>query len=327
MKVLVTGVCGYVGSTLVGELLAAGHSVVGVDNLTYDNGHVLLPHLSGKFEFHNMDVRDHDGAAPLAKDCDVVIPLAAVVGAPACEQMPLAAWQTNFNAVKSLVSRLSPRQRVLYPNTNSGYGETSGDAEVTEASPMNPVSVYGHSKCEAEKVVLDHPEAVVFRLATVFGASPRMRLDLMVNDFTHRVWSKVRRENEIVSHYRKQERVLTVFEPTFVRNFVHVRDVAGAFLHALGRPQDIGVYNVGLPDANLTKLELAHRVCDVLKVSRERVVVGEGADPDRRNYRVSNAKLLATGFQFAHPLEDGIREVAKVVETHTPDQLKVMRNV
>lgn len=321
--VFVTGCAGYVGSVLVGRLLRAGCKVIGVDDLSVGSPHALLGHVANpRFEFHRLDVRDFPSLMMAGADkADVVVPLAAVVGAPACQKRPEYAKEVNQDAVGALVKRLSRDQRVVYPNTNSGYGETDGSSECTEADPLSPISVYGVTKCEGEKYVLDHPNSVVFRLATVFGASPRMRLDLMVNDFAYKL-SLLRKAD----FYRALSNPFTVYEPHFKRNFVGVQDVARAFIYAMQHPETKGVYNLGLPTANLTKMELAHRVCDVVGVPRELVAVGHGRDPDRRNYIVSNAKLLATGFKFEHGLDDGIREVAAISKMFTHEQAAAMRN-
>ena len=316
--VLVTGCAGYVGSVLVGRLLDAGYRVVGVDSLVYDNGPALLPHLGRpRFEFVAADVRDVPAVAALAARCDVVMPLAALVGAPACDRdadARRAAEAVNCTAVRGLVAGLSRDQLVVYPNTNSGYGETDGSRACTEADPLAPISTYGRTKCAGEDAVLGHPRAVSLRLATVFGASPRMRLDLLVNDFTARLVRAGR---------------LELFEPHFVRNFVGVRDVARAFLHMAGwleRGGAGGAYNLGHPDLNLTKRALALTVAGLLGLGPACVTTGPGTDPDRRNYLVSNDKVLGTGFRFEHDLGDGVRAVAAAVRAHTPDQLARMRN-
>jgi len=317
-KILVTGCAGYVGSVLVGRLLDWGYTVVGVDKLMFNNGPALLPYLGHPcFEFHELDVQDTLPVSGLAAECDVVIPLAALVGAPLCDKDGRhneMAHAVNYWAVKNLVKGLSHHQLVIYPNTNSGYGTTEGTRACTEDDQLAPISTYGWTKGEGEKAVLDHPKGVSFRLATVFGASPRMRLDLMVNDFTVKL---------------KRDKSISIFEPHFMRNFVGVQDVACAFIHAIQRPKRVapGAYNLGLPDANLTKMQLAHEVCDVLGLPLSAATVGAGEDPDKRNYLVSNDKILATGFRFGHRLVDGIREVATVYDTHTPAQLAQMRNV
>ena len=316
-RILVTGCAGYIGSTLVGHLLKARCRVIGVDNLMFDNGSALLPFLGDpNFEFFNGDVTDSALMVSLVRYCDSIVPLAAIVGAPLCDREPSLAKAVNYEAIKTIVAAASPDQRIVYPNTNSGYGQTDGNSFVTEEDPLTPISVYGRTKCDAEKVVLDHPNSATLRLATVFGASPRMRMDLMVNDFTGRIYA-----------LKQTGGSFSIFEPHFKRNFVGVQDVARAFLFMLMNSWHKGAYNLGLPTANLTKMELALRICDVLGVSREVVKVGDGKDPDQRNYLVSNDKILSAGFEFRHDLETGIREVAQVVSLLPAEQVKKMRNI
>lgn len=315
-KIVVTGCAGYIGSVLVGHLLKSGCRVVGIDSLLFHNGPALFNYLGNpNFEFHRMDVRNPEIEGLYAK-ADGIIPLAALVGAPLCQSNHAEAREVNFEAIAKLCRTASKQQRIIYPNTNSGYGQTDGESEVTENDPLNPISVYGKTKCDAEKAVLDHPNSVVLRLATVFGASPRMRMDLMVNDFVRRIYDTI-----------WAPALLQIYEPHFKRNFVGVQDVARAFSFMLPRQQLRGVFNLGLPSANLTKIELAYRICDVLGVSREGVSVGKGKDPDQRNYIVSNAKILSTGFSFVHELDRGIREVAKVCGMSSTEQMMEMSNV
>ncbi len=315
--VLVTGCAGYIGCVLTERLLDAGCRVIGVDNLAYRQEKALLHLLAHRrFTFYKADVREESKVNMLAWSADAVIPLAAIVGAPACDKNPERARYVNYEVIHGLVKSLSPRQRVLYPNTNSGYGATDGTSECTEESPLRPVSLYGETKCMAEDTVLSHPNGVAFRLATVFGVSPRMRMDLLVNDFAEKL-SRIK---------SKRYGVLEIYEPHFNRNYVGVEDVADAFLFMIGRPTR-GVFNLGLPTANMTKLQLAHRVCDVLGMSRTAVVEGEGKDPDQRNYLVSNDKILKTGFQFRHLLDRAIRDVARVCGLFDEDETKLMRNV
>jgi nucleoside-diphosphate-sugar epimerase len=236
--------------------------------------------------------------APLERDADIIIPLAALVGAPLCDRDPIAAVTVNRGAVIDMLGRISRDQQVLMPVSNSGYGVGEPGKHCTEETPMRPLSLYGRTKVEAEEALLDrHPNAISFRLATVFGMSPRMRFDLLVNDFTLRAW---------------RDRFVVVFEGHFKRNYVHVRDVARAFLHGIecfdamrGR-----AYNVGLSEANLSKLELCERIRRQVPdfVCLESPI---NEDPDKRNYIVSNARLEATGFHTASSLDAGIAEVLK----------------
>ena len=295
MRVLVTGSAGYLGSVLCEHLLDAGHSVLAVDNLMY--GQQSLFHLCShpNFRFLRGDVRDESLMRAVVSESDVLIPLAAIVGAGACDRDPWAAREINLEAIK-LVNRLrSPQQLLLLPNTNSGYGTKSGDNYCTEESPLEPISLYGRTKVEAEQEVLGSPRALTLRLATVFGMSPRMRIDLLVNHF---VYSAVTAGE------------ICIFEKDFKRNYVHVRDVADCFLHCIehadrmvGRP-----YNVGLDAANLSKAELAAKVKEY--VPRFYIHFAEvGSDPDKRNYIVSNQRLREAGFEARRSIDEGIREL------------------
>jgi nucleoside-diphosphate-sugar epimerase len=235
---------------------------------------------------------------PLVKDADIIIPLAALVGAPLCDRDPLAATSTNLTAIVNMLAWLRPEQRVLLPVTNSGYGVGEAGKFCTEETPIRPISLYGRDKVEVERVLLDrHPSALSFRLATVFGVSPRMRLDLLVNDFTYRAYF---------------DRFIVLFESHFKRNYIHVRDVARAFIHGIDNFDAMkgGPYNVGLSDANLSKLELCERIQRHLPsfVFTESNV---GRDPDQRDYIVSNEKIERTGYKPAFSLDDGIRELVK----------------
>lgn len=243
------------------------------------------------------DCRNADTIAPLVRKADWVIPLAAVVGAPACNLDPIAATSINYDAVKMLLRHLSAEQRVLFPVTNSGYGIGTDGVFCDENSPLNPISLYGRTKVDAEKAVMDRGNAVSFRLATVFGFAPRMRIDLLVNDFTYRAL---------------RDRALLVFEGHFKRNYIHIRDVALGFTHAMAHFDRMRneVYNMGLSEANLSKIELCERIkAHVPAFVYVEAAVGE--DPDKRNYIVSNAKLEATGWRPQHSLDSGIVELVK----------------
>ncbi len=294
-KILVTGAAGYLGSILCEHLLAEGHAVTAVDSFAH--GIPTLAHLCAKpgFDLLRADVRDNGTMKPLYTKHDVVIPLAALVGAPLCAREPEAAVSVNLTAVETMLSVLGRDQRILMPITNSGYGIGSKDGYCTEESPLNPISLYGRTKVDAEAAVLAHGNAISFRLATVFGMSPRMRLDLLVNDFVHRAVT---------------DRSIVLFEAHFRRNYIHVRDVARAFLHGLEKFDTLrdNVFNVGLSDANLTKREL----CEKIKEQVPALQILEapvGEDPDKRDYLVSNAKIEATGYAPAYSLETGIAEL------------------
>jgi len=295
--VLITGGAGYLGSVLCEHLLDAGYRVTVVDRLYH--GQAPLFHLCGNpaLDFVPGDVRDEAVMRRLLSDADVIVPLAAVVGAPACDRDPWLARAVNLDAVKSLNRLRSPRQLVVYPNTNSGYGTRTGEAYCTEDTPLEPISLYGQTKCQAEVELLGSPNAITLRLATVFGTSPRMRLDLLVNHFVYVA---------VTDGY------IIVFEKDFKRNFVHIRDVADCFLHCMhnaakmvGRP-----YNVGLDAANVSKETLAKMVQK--HVPRFVIHFSEiGADPDKRDYIVSNQRLRDAGFEPRRSLDDGIRELIK----------------
>jgi nucleoside-diphosphate-sugar epimerase len=294
MKLLISGGAGYLGSILVPALLAEGHHVTVVDNFLY--GQASLNHCCYRqdFEVVRGDVRDESLMKKLLAEADIIIPLAAIVGAPACRRDPTAAKSINFNSMLSMMSWLSHDQRVIMPTTNSAYG--TGDL-CTEESPLNPLSSYARDKVEVEKVLMQHENAISFRLATVFGMSPRMRLDLLVNDFVYRAVN---------------DRFIVLFEAHFRRNYIHVRDVCRAFLHGIEHFDGMRgqIYNVGLSDANLTKLHLCELIHEYLPdfVYAEAAV---GKDPDQRDYIVSNAKIEATGFETAYTVGDGIQELVK----------------
>jgi nucleoside-diphosphate-sugar epimerase len=297
MKILVTGGAGYLGSILVPQLLKAGHAVTVLDSFIFRQSSLADCCASESFDVVRGDCRDERLIVELLKTHDVAIPLAALVGAPLCERDRLGALTINRDAVRSLCKLASPSQRILMPVTNSGYGIGRPGIPCTEDSPLKPISLYGTSKVEAEQAVLERENSISFRLATVFGMAPRMRLDLLVNDFVYRAVN---------------DRALVVFEGHFKRNYIHIRDVARVFLHAIENFEKMRgrAYNVGLEDANLTKLEL----CAVIQKHIASFVYLEapiGEDPDKRDYIVSNQRILATGWKPAHSLDDGIRELIK----------------
>jgi nucleoside-diphosphate-sugar epimerase len=297
--VLVTGGLGYIGGILCEHLLAAGFRVTALDNLMYASSCQGLYHLCANpaFEFIKGDVRDEGVMRPAVRNADAIVHLAAIVGAPACDRDPLLASSVNLDSVRLLNKLRGKGQRVLYPNTNSGYGATSGETFCTEDSPLRPLSLYGTTKCSAEQELLGSPNAITFRLATVFGMSPRMRLDLLVNHFVYAAF---------------KESYIVIFEKDFKRNFVHVRDVADCMLFALanadrmaGRP-----YNLGLDSANLSKEELALKVKEYVPGFYIHFAP-IGQDPDKRNYIVSSERLRRAGFVAKRSLDEGIQELLK----------------
>lgn len=297
-RVLVTGGAGYLGSVLVPTLLDRGFAVTVVDSFMYGQDSLSAVCYHDKFSLVRGDVRSRNTMRPLLKDADIIIPLAALVGAPLCDRDPLAATSTNLTAIVAMLDDIGRDQRVLLPVTNSGYGVGEAGKFCTEETPIRPISLYGRDKVEVERILLDrHPSALSFRLATVFGMSPRMRLDLLVNDFTYRAYF---------------DRFIVLFEAHFKRNYIHVRDVARAFLHGIDNFDAMkgGPYNVGLSDANLSKLELCEHIQKHLP-SFVFMQSNVGRDPDQRDYIVSNEKIERTGYRPAFSLDDGIRELIK----------------
>jgi nucleoside-diphosphate-sugar epimerase len=297
VNVLVTGGAGYIGSVLVPLLLADGHEVTVVDNFMYQQTSLLDCCFDTRLTIVRGDVRDDRLLRDLVPRSDAILPLACLTGAPACARDPDTARRVNVEAVKTIADLMSPQQCLIFPSTNSGYGIGQTDIFCDEETPLRPVSIYGRLKVEIESDLLQRGNCITFRFATLFGVSPRMRLDLLVNDFTYRA---------VV------DRCLVLYEPHFKRNYLHVRDAAHAFQHALanyglmkGRP-----YNVGLSDANLSKWEL----CEVIQ---KRIpgfsftVAQVGRDPDQRNYVVSNERIEASGFKPSISLDEGIEELIK----------------
>jgi len=295
LRVLVTGGAGYIGTTLVPGLLQAGLHVTVLDNLMYGQATLLDCCSNARFDFVQGDIRDFHLTNRLLSQFDVVIPLASIVGAPACKRDPISARAVNLDAHLNLVKNSSNNQWLLFPTTNSGYGIGDPDELCTEESPLRPISAYARTKVEVEEAFLEKGNAITYRLATVFGMSPRMRMDLLVNDFVYRAL---------------KDRVLVLFEEHFRRNYIHVKDVAGAFMFGLqnfdnmkGEP-----YNVGLSSANLTKRELADKIkTHIPELYIHSASIGE--DPDKRDYLVSNEKLESLGWGTEHTLDDGIREL------------------
>jgi nucleoside-diphosphate-sugar epimerase len=268
-----------------------------LDNLLYNQDSLLAACRHPGFEFIEGDARDADQVKRLIADHDVIIPLACLVGAPLCERNREAAVSTNLDAVRLIDDLRSPDQRVIYPTTNSGYGIGEKDSFCTEETPLRPISLYGRTKVDAEKLLLDGGNAITVRLATVFGVSPRMRLDLLVNDFVHRA---------------VREGVLVLFEEHFRRNYIHIQDVAMTFLHCMEKYDELKnePYNIGLSSANLTKRELAEKIRE--HVPGLVIISSEiGSDPDKRDYIVSNDKIEATGWKPGKTLDDGIAELSK----------------
>ena len=294
-NVLVTGGAGYIGSILSEFLLELGFNVTVLDNFMYKQA--SLNHLchNPRFNVVNGDIRNLAHIQPLLKDADVIIPLAALVGAPLCNKDVVGADTTNKEAIFKMLDKVSKEQRIIMPTTNSAYGSGDDNNLCTEESPLNPISKYAIDKVAVEEMFMQRENSISYRLATVFGMSPRMRTDLLVNDLTYRAVN---------------DGYVVIFEGHFKRNYIHVRDVCDAFIHAIYNFNTMKgqIYNVGLSSANVSKLEL----CEIIKkhVPGFSIVEGEiKKDPDQRNYIVSNAKLEATGFEPMYDLDSGIMEL------------------
>ena len=303
MRVFITGGSGYIGSVLVPILLEKGMQVTVYDTLMYGQSSSLFGNVYNKnFNFIKGDVRDFEKVVDCAKDHDVIIPLACLVGAPLCAESPSDAWAINTEHVVRLASL---GKKIIIPTTNSGYG-IGGEDMCDENSPLNPISIYGKSKVAAEKYLLENKAGISFRLATVFGSSPRQRLDLLVNDFVVKA---------------KRDRSLVLFEEHFRRNYIHIRDVAKAFLFAIdhfdkmkGEP-----FNAGLSSANLTKRQLCEKIKEYIPdFYIHSAPIGE--DPDKRDYIVSNEKLESLGWHPDYTLDMGIIELLKGYKILKPNR-------
>ncbi len=296
-NILITGGAGYLGSTMVPDLLSAGHNVTVLDNFMFNQATLNHNCYHPNFSVVRGDVRIESTMIPLMKKADVIIPLAALVGAPLCTADPVGATTINHDAISLMLRLLSKEQIVLMPTTNSAYGTGDENNYCNEDSPLRPISQYAIDKVEVEKELMEHANAISFRLATVFGMSPRMRIDLLVNDFTYRAVN---------------DGCVVLFESHFKRNYIHVRDVSRVFQHALNNFEIMKgeIFNVGLSDANVSKKEL----CEHIQKQLPKFLFIEeavGKDPDQRNYIVSNEKIEATGFKPKFSLDHGVSELIK----------------
>ena len=299
-RIFVSGGAGFIGSVLVPALLADGHNVTVFDNFRFRQTSLNHVCIHSNLTIVKGDVCDFPSVRPYLETSDIVIPLAALVGAPLCAMDRQTANNVNYHAIVDIVKHIRPEQKIIIPISNSGYGVGEPGKQCTEDTPMRPISLYGRTKVDAEKKAFEHENTVSLRLATVFGASPRMRLDLLVNDFVYRAVT---------------DRTVVLFEPHFKRNYIAVRDVARAFQFAI---RNFGAmrgkaFNVGLSDANLSKLEL----CERIRVQLPKFVFMEapiGEDPDQRNYVVSNSRIEALGFRPEYSLDTGITELIKLYQ-------------
>ena len=304
-KILVTGGAGYIGSTLVPILLKKGYTITVLDSLIFNQSTLLDCCADPNFVFVQGDICDHDLVKSLLPKFDIVIPLAAIVGAPACMRNPSLTRLVNYDAHMNIVRNVSSSQKVLFPTTNSGYGIGRKEIFCTEETPLNPISHYGRTKVAGEKALLEMGNAVTFRLATVFGTAPRMRMDLLVNDFVYRAF---------------KDRFIVLFESHFKRNYIHIRDIASVFLLAIHNYESMKgeAYNIGLSDANLSKKEL----CEKIKTHLPNFHIFESdiaQDPDKRDYIVSNEKIESTGWKPGWNIDDGIAELIKFYSYIKPE--------
>jgi len=297
MKILVTGGAGYLGSVMVPMLLEQGNEVIVIDNYLYNQTALLDCCYRKELQIIRGDVRNQLLVSSAIRHVDAIFPLACLVGAPLCEKMPLEAKSINYEAIQMILKLRSKSQWIIFPTTNSGYGVGQKGIHCTEDTPLNPISLYGKLKVQIETELLEDGNVITLRLATVFGISPRMRIDLLVNDFTYRAL---------------YDRFLVLFEAHFMRNYVHVRDVARAFMHCLDNFQTMKdePYNVGLSSENLSKWQLCEEIKKQLP-SFYFVEAEVGEDPDKRDYMVSNAKIESKGFKTTQSIQDGIAELIK----------------
>ena len=309
-KILITGGAGYIGSMLSTRLLSLGHQVTIVDLLKYDKGSLNHLYFNKNFKLIKDDVRKKNLIRALAKKNDFIIPLAALVGAPLCEKNKKDAISTNLGTIKTLCEIVTKKNKVIYLTTNSGYGIGEKGKYCDENSPLNPISLYGRTKCDGEDLVREKiKNHVCFRLATVFGHSYRMRSDLLVNNFVN---TAIKKKN------------LTLFEPHFRRNFIHVRDVVNAIVYTMNNFHKLknDVYNLGLSSANISKIMLAKKIKKQYKKLNIKIVTNR-KDPDKRDYFVSNKKIEKKGFKARISLDDGISEL---IQIFTNDKNKVINN-
>lgn len=301
-KIFITGGAGYIGSSLTLRLLAQGYAVTVLDSLRFQDHSLQAAFSYDKFRFIKGDVRDEALLKNILQEekPDYIVPLAALVGAPLCDRFPEEAKAVNLEAIRLLLKIIPKNQKIIYPTTNSGYGTKSGQFHCNEETPLEPISLYGQTKVEAEKLILTHPEAITLRLATIFGLSPRMRFDLLVNFMVLEIF----KNNQ-----------LEVFQGDFKRNFIHIDDIGDCFLFCLNNFHKLkgNCYNVGLDEANLSKKELALKVVELF--GRGTLTFNDHVkDPDQRNYFVSSQKMMAQGFKAKRSIESGILQLKNYLE-------------
>ncbi len=301
-KILITGGGGYIGSMLCTELINLGHKVTVIDLLKYDKGSLDHLYFNKKFMFINKDTRNIKLLKEHINKNEFIIPLAALVGAPLCEKNKKDAVSTNLEAIKKILKNLNKKNKLIYMTTNSGYGIGEKNKFCNEESPLKPISLYGQTKCDAENEVMKFKNTVSYRLATVFGASYRMRSDLLVNNFVQRAVN---------------ENFIDVFEPKFRRNFIHIKDVVKGIIFAINNFDRLkfNVYNLGLSSANITKIDLVKKIKKQLKSLKIKIIKNK-SDPDKRNYFVSNLKIEKKGFKAKITLDEGIRELIQVFKNN-----------
>ena len=308
-KILITGGGGYVGSMLTTVLVNLGHQVSVIDLMKYDKGSLNHLYYHKNFKLIQKDIRDAKLMKRLIRKNEYIIPLAALVGAPLCDKNRKDAVSINYKSIKSLVSLSSKKNKIIFLTTNSGYGVGEKNKFCDENSPLRPISLYGRTKCDAEKEVMKFKNCICFRLATVFGFSYRMRTDLLVNNFVYNAM---------------KTKKLTIFEPHFRRNFIHIRDVVSAIVYSINNFQKLrsNVYNLGLSSANISKLMLAKKIRKQMKNLKVKIVKNK-KDPDKRDYFVSNRKIEKKGFKAKILLETGIEELITLFQV---DKKKIINN-
>jgi len=308
-KILITGGAGYIGSSLTTALVNKDYDVTVLDTLKYNKESLNHLYKFKNFKFYNTDVTIEKNIKRFLKNQDLIIPLAALVGAPLCEKNKNIAVKTNIGSIKLILKNIKKNQKIIYPTTNSGYGIGRKNSFCDEKSPINPISIYGRTKMEAEKIVLKHKNSISFRLATVFGSSYRMRTDLLVNNFVYTAFNKKK---------------LNIFEPNFRRNYIHINDIVRAFLFAIKNFKKLksGIFNLGLSSANITKINLAKKVKKYLPETKIQIIKNI-KDPDQRDYYVSNKKIEKKGFKAIYSLDHGIIELINIFKI---SKIKIKNN-